>query len=346
MSEDNLEQYHKLKRFTHYVRWMQEQDLDCVGIVSAPKGFGKSTLKIQLIRMYAVEFSLACTSCGHKYYTTKQVISKQGGDFNKQSIREPCPECGSQSTTETEFDITDVLAYDNPEVRELIRDLPAFGQILADEGVRFIMAEDWNKSENKATKRQLAQMRPKHLSLWVGIQKFSWVDSKVRDDMATFWIRILNRGLAVVLEPDLGEAKDSWHLDEFRELLGHYNYRTSADELRRRADRIVEEHPCGFDMVHWPDVPDPIYDEYLKIRNEKAFQKQATSDFTQKDLAKVMAYNLHRRWDDIEQEVDGNRGGMTLRTLASEVFRHPETEESLVSPGTLSKWNSQIESES
>jgi len=342
----SLRQHRKLRKFTHYVRWIQEQDLDCIGIVSAPKGFGKSSLKIQLIRSYAAEFALTCTECEYKFYTTKQVITQSGEDFNKDNIGEPCPECNAESTTEVPFDIKDVLAYDNPEVRELIRELPPFGQILADEGVRFIMAEDWNKAENKATKRQAAQMRPKHLGLWIGIQKFSWVDSKIRDDMATFWIRILNRGLAIILEPDLGEHKDSWHLDEFRELLGSYNYRTSRQTLERRADKIIEEHPCAFDTLTWPDVPDDIYDEYLEIRNEKAFQKQAVSDFTQKDIGKLAAFNVYTRWDSIVDAVSSNRGDdMTYRTLAEEVFVHPDTGEKIVSAGTLSKWNSHVEEE-
>jgi len=189
-------------------------------------------------------------------------------------------------------------------------------------------------------------MRPKHLSLWLAVQKFKWIDSKYRDDMTMFWLRILRRGLAVVLEPDLGEYGDSFHLDDFTDLLGSYNYRTSKAELRRRADKIIEHHPCGFDKISWPDCPDSIYDEYLELRNEKAFEAKAASDFTQKDLAKLVAWNLSQRWDEVKEKAEKNRSGdMTLRTLASEVFRHPGSGEQLVSPGTLSKWNKHVREE-
>ena len=319
----------KLSLFVWYLRWMQEQDLDVFIITSSPKGFGKSSFIIQTARLYLKTFGMRCKKCGYEWVYSGKVFGRDtfsyGNDFSTVHFSENCPRCnGSDVVAGVELDFMKYLAYDNEEVQERIFTLPPYSPLLGDEGVRFLMAEDWNKSENKAMKRLFAQMRTKHLIVFANIPKFKWIEGKYRDDMATFWVRVIVRGLVVVLQPDLGEADDSWHLDEFKKLLGSYFFFTPREVMVERIERLVRKHPCAFDYFSFPPVPEELYAKYLEARNKKAFERKKKEIVGSKDLAKIAAYNLRYRWDEIVEHVEKARGKrVTIKIMRELVFAHP-----------------------
>lgn len=360
--------YEKLSSFVIYVRLMQERDLDVFAITSAFKGGGKSTSNIQCARKYIQAFGLKCADCNHEWVytgrcdacrknkTTKlckdcssALKSVKGEMVVREDLSEACFKCGSLNNKRVkELNFEKYLAYDNTEIYDMIHDLPDFSPLLGDEGVRIIMAEDWNTPEAKRLKRLVAQMRTKHLFFLVNIQKFQWVEGKYRNDMTTFWIRLLKRGLAVFLQPDLGENVDSWHLKEFNELLGSYNYLTTDEELTEKAELLKRKHPCVFDYFRVPDLPKEIYDEYLAIRNKKAFErKELETNIDQKDAGKIAAFNLINNWGKITDAVNAGRFDRpTLKILESEVFCHPKTGENTVRYTTIRNWVDEIGSAS
>jgi len=334
--------YEKIKNFVIYCRWMQENDLDVLSITSSAKGFGKSSFIIQVGRIYMLTFGLKCNKCNHEWvYTGKALLSK---NKIKENFHEPCPKCKSEFISKVKkFDFMKYLAYDNDEVMDKIYDLPSYSPILPDEGVRFMMGEDWAKSESKALKKLFAQMRTKHLLIFTNIPKFRWLDSKYRNDMATFWVRILKRGMAVLLHPDLGESDDPWHIKKFQDYLGHYNYWTSKDEIDRRVNKLMK-HPCVFDFFMIPKVPDDIYKEYLIARDKKAFErKNDTVIIDQKMAAKVAAYNMLNNWEEILDNIKKSRKKKpTLQILEQSVFKNPKNNDLLVKYQTLSTWTKEI----
>jgi len=339
--------YEKLRKFIIYMRWMQEKDLDVLTIISSPKGFGKSSFIIQCARMYNSIFGLSCKGCNQEWiYTGKAINPKGKGIFAiKDNLYEPCPKCkGTQVGKPKKFNFDLYLAYDNIEVREKVFDLPPYSPILADEGVRFMMGEDWMTSESKQMKKLFAQMRTKHMLVFANIPRFRWVDSKYRNDMTTFWVRIMFRSFAMVLQPDLGEAKDPWHLKDLEKLMGNYQYFTSEEQLTRIADKLVRKHPCCFDYFKFPKVPNEIYKEYLIARNKKAFERRdETQQIDQKQLAKIVTYNLMQNWEQILGAVKSSKKkSPTLKILEQFAFVDPNSQEPVVTHMTISNWNKEI----
>lgn len=336
--------YEKLTQFVLYCRAMQEADLDALCVTSSPKGFGKSSFMIQMGRYYMKIFGLVCNNCRHEWvYTGKALIPGKYGEIKiKDNLFQPCPKCHSGNIRKVdELDFMKYLAYDNDDVRDLIYDLPDYCPILPDEGVRFLMGEDWMLTESKMMKKLFAQMRTKHRLLFTNIPKFKWLDSKYRNDMTTFWVRILNRGLALLLQPDLGENDDPWHMKELQKMLKDYFYFTKREDLIERAELLVKKHPCVFDYFMIPKVPEPIYNRYLLARDAKVFEKESKEiQLDQKEIAKIAAWNISNNWEKIAGAVkmQSRFGKPTLKMLESFVFNHPKTDEPIVRYTTIRNW--------
>lgn len=339
--------YEKLTQFIKYIRYMQEQELDVLTNTTAPKGFGKSSGGIQFSRKYVQLFGLDCNTCKHQWMTTKQVIGS--GEYGElkivTSIIQPCPKCKSVDVTPVkEIDFNRYLVYDSDELYDVIFDLPEFSPILPDEGARFMMGEDWMKSENKKMKKLFAQMRTKYMVLFTNIQKFAWTDRKIKDDMTTFWVRILRRGLVVLLQPDLSETDDPWHMKEFQKLMGSYHYLTPDEEIKKMADRLYEKHPCVFDYFFFPKVPDDIYAKYKAARDKKVFERKFKEEaIDQKDLGKIAVWNLINRWPELIGAVKMSRFDRpTYKMLEEFVFSDPKSNEHIVAYTTIRNWQADI----
>lgn len=339
--------YEKIDQFVLYMRWMQEKELDIFAITTAPKGFGKSTAGVQFARSYVKKFGLTCLKCNHSWmFTGSALIAGEYGEFKvRDNLHEPCPKCKNTEIERTrKFNFMTYLSFDLDEVRKMIYDLPPFSPLLPDEGVNFMMGEDWNVYENKEMKKLVALMRTKRLMVLTNIQRFKWTDSKYRNDMSTFWIRILRRGHAILLQPDLGEADDPWYLKDFQKLLGSYFYFTSDDELDKKADKIVARHRCAFDHFRIPPLPEEIYKEYLKARTAKVFtRKDKDQTIDQKQLAKISAYNFIHRWEEIKGAIKiGRFERPTLKILEEFIFSDPKSKEHVVRYTTLRNWINEI----
>lgn len=334
--------YEKLDSIILYMRAMQEKEFDIILNCTAPKGFGKSSGNIQMALKYLKTFGLTCTSCKHEWvYTGKAIIHSGSGMQLRQDMFQPCPKCSSHSVQRVNnIDFMRYLAYDNDDVRDKVYDLPMFSPILADEGVRFMMGEDWMRSESKEMKKLFAQMRTKGMIVLTNIQRFKWTDSKYRNDMTTFWVRILKRGLAILMQPDLGEKDDPWDLKLFDKLLGSYFYFTSDRELEKKAEKIVNKHPCAFDWFYIPKVPEELYQRYKAARDKKVFErKKQVESIDQREIAKIVAYNLTERWDQIMGAIKMSRFKKpTFKILEEFVFSHPESSDNIIRYTTIRNW--------
>lgn len=341
--------YEKIREWVLWCRAMQEFDLDVTAVTTSPKGFGKSSLIIQGARIYIEIFGLYCQACNYEWmYNKKCIVQKKGGGFELRhtNLYQPCPKCGSTNIIKPKkINFGLYLAYDSDEVKEKIHELPEYSPLLPDEGVRFMMGEDWMKTENKDMKKLFAQMRTKHLFLLTNIQKFKWTDSKIRNDMTTFWIRILKRGFAILMQPDLGETDDPWHMKDFEKSLGQYFYMTPSDELLERAHKLKETHPCVFDYLSIPKVPDDIYADYLKIRNQKAFERKMQEDLIdQKQIAKIASWNIINNWDQVKGAVQMSRFDKpTFKILEEFVFTDPITSDHIVRYTTIRNYVNEID---
>lgn len=300
--------YENMHKLVKYFREIQVKDDNDVFVgVTGRKGCGKSTLSIQLSRAYVKQY------------------------FN-----------------EDYFSIRKYVAYNNKDVFDKMYTLPKFSPIPGDEAIRFAWSRDWNKSDNKDLTRLSTQIRPKKHILFMNIPKLSWIDKAYREGMIDIWIWIHSvveegekKSYAMVFEPDDNQGyTDSWHLKELKKAKGRIKRIgrfTDIDKLYN----IVKRHPCFLDVFSYPKLPDEIYEDYLKIRQQKVMEGGA--EFVDsKEIGKIICYNLFKNWDIFSGKINETRfKKATYRTIA-DLSYDPARKRPLVQYTTIKNWIDEV----
>src|SRR3990167_10278696 len=118
------------------------------------------------------------------------------------------------------------------------------------------------------------------------------------------WACIPTRGYAVIFRPDNNPGeKDRWHLKEFTKYRHRIDQFTDIDKIYQ----MVQSHKCFFEMITFPQVPQDIYDRYLEVRQQRTFKDIGEKFVMQKDLGKIMAYNIKYKWNILIEAVNKSR---------------------------------------
>jgi hypothetical protein len=159
------------------------------------------------------------------------------------------------------------IAYTNADLMRKIKLLPDFSPLIADEAVRFVSSEDWNKKENKELKKFLAQVREKHMFFILCFpMKIKKVDKVYLDSFVNYWLEVYERGYTAVFVPDKNPVFDSWRLDSFKNI-GTYNEFTPISVVEER----LKKHPNFWKFLFIPKVPDSIYKSYKEYREANVY---------------------------------------------------------------------------
>lgn len=241
---------------------------------------------------------------------------------------------------ESYFSCRKYIAYDNEEILNKYYNLDEYSPLIADEAARFAMSEDWNKAINKEVKKVTAQLRPRHLIFLMNIPNFAWLDAKYRDELVSVWAWIPTRGYAVIFRPDNNPGeKDRWHLKDFTK----YRHRIDQFTDIEKISNMVSSHKCFFDLVKFPKVPEEIYEQYLKLREQKTFIESSDQFVMQKDLAKVMSYNLKYNWNRLMEAVQkGKFERPTYRMISDILFNDPIKNIKLAKYITIRNWVNEV----
>lgn len=210
-----------------------------------------------------------------------------------------------------------------------------------DEAVRFAAASEFNKTESRELKKLVAVIRPKHYWIFFNIPAFGWIDSKYRESMSSFWLRMIDRGTGIMFEKDKGECKEAYHVDELQELMGTVKFFTPVDKIKRK----VMKHPCYFDTFTFPELPENVYREYELVRNAINLRREIEkAEISNKDIGKIVCYNLLNNWDRIASFIQRSKDSrITYQILSQEILVDPVTQKSLASDQTLRLWVQSIE---
>lgn len=251
--------------------------------------------------------------------------------FSIQCVREYIREYFGESS----LDIRKYMAYDNDEVLDKVFNLPEYSPIIADEASRFAMGEDWNKAESKEMKKIMAQVRTRHLIVFLCLPEFLWLDKKYRDDMVTHWAWIPTREHSMIFEPNDNPGEpDVWDLKKFAKA-GYLSKWTPIEKIVR----VVSKNKCFKFDVQFPKVPAPLYERYLKLRDQKILEEKGQDYVSQKDVAKVMAWNLKHRWDEIADDVElGRFDKPTYKMMSDRLLIDPRTSSIIAGGSTVRNW--------
>jgi len=334
-------------------------------IVSGDKGTGKSTASMLLSREYIDLFGFTCPVCGADFYKNiYERILKPDGTY--EFILHPkvaddtawieCPieyshnlktgtktkerGCGHlfkfSQRKKPKWTAEKYIAYDNKDMFNKIFKSPKYSPIIADEAVKFAAGMYHNKADSKALKELFTMIRPKNFWFFFCIPEFQWIDSKYREHMSNYWLRMIERGTAVLFEKDKGEAPEKFHIKRLQEIMGTVRYFTPMDKIKRN----LRKHPCYFDTFKFSELPEKMYSDYEIVRNSINLQRQVEEmELSNKDVAKIMTYHLMKNWDRIKIAVDRSRDGrLTYEIVLNEMMINPVTKQNLVSQVTMRNW--------
>lgn len=296
--------YENIRKLVRLCRKIQEvDDADVFFAVSGRKSSGKSSFGIQFSKDYVQDY-----------------------------FGENC------------FNIRKYFCYNNKQVDEKIHTLPKYAPIIGDEAIRFAWSREWNKAENKDLVKFSTQVREKHHILFLNIPKIVWIDKAYREGLVSLWAWIhstiengTKKSYAIVFEPDENQGQtDSWHLKKFINEGKEYRIGRSTDI--EKIYKLVRNHPCFMDIFQFPKVPDDIYKEYQELKVFYAMEKgQEYTD--QRQMGKVMSYNLMRNWDDFQKSISQGRFTRpTYRIIADMLTREPDSKKPLVQHTTIRNW--------
>lgn len=228
------------------------------------------------------------------------------------------------------------IAYDAQGLIDLLFNAVEYSPIIADEAFQILGGQNHNRAENKYLKEVLNNARPKKHLMFYCIPEVTWLDSKLREGMSSFWIRMIERSEAVLFEKDKGESKDKYHMKELEKIFGTVKFFTPMGKIKRN----LRKHPCFFDTLQVPRIPDKIYNDYEMYRNSVLLQRQVEElSLSNKDIAKIMSWNLMNNWDRIKLEVNKSKESrMTYSILQKEVLSDPVSRKSLASEPTIRNW--------
>jgi len=230
--------------------------------------------------------------------------------------------------------IKNSIAYDNEDIKNKIYNLPPYSVVHADEGLRFLMASDWAKTENKELKKLVAQCRTKHLIFLICIPTFGWVDKKYRNDMCNYWIRLMTRGSALVCIPIISEQDDPWGLKSFSETLGQYTFLTSRNEIEVKINKLLK-HPNVRDRINIPKVSEKAYSYYLLYRDAIALQKYKEEEEKEKDNANredIIIYNVRNNFKGF---IEWGKRSPTYKEIVEVLYKDPVTGQPVITENNL-----------
>ncbi len=302
--------YENLTQFVELLRAIQvKDDNDVIIGVTGRRGSGKSSFAIQVARRYV-----------EKYFG------------------------------ETNFDVKRYIAYNNEDVMEKIHTLPKYSPLIGDEAVRFAWSREWNKTDNKELAKLTTQIRTKKFIFFMNIPKLAWIDSVYREGMLDIWIWVHatftsegKKSYSLMFEPDDNQGEgDSWHMSLLREGKKKKRRRIGRFTDIEKVIKLINHHPCFVDSFVFPKVPTDIYERYLKVRNERAFER--TNEFiSQKDAAKIIIHNFKNQWLKIQEVVGEARAKLPTNKIISDILSYDHTRKKITLPqDTVRTWINEI----
>jgi hypothetical protein len=177
------------------------------------------------------------------------------------------------------------IAYNNSDMMRKIALLNKFEPIVADEAVRFALAAEWAKKENKELKKKLAEVRTKHLLFILCFPlKIQKVEKNYLESFTNYWVDLYARGKGAIYVKDKNPVNDTWRMKDFKNV-GSYTEFTSAEQIRDK----LKKHPNFWKMIKFPKPSKKLYDKYLAVREKNVYDDQnVMSSVTKEDIHKAL----------------------------------------------------------
>ncbi len=167
------------------------------------------------------------------------------------------------------------IIYDDdlPSILDRIKSIPPYSPLIFDEGGRIILAEDWNRKENKAIKKLFAEIRTKHLLVIINSPfAIEQIDKKYLTNFIDYWVHLWGKGIATIFRKNLNPLNKGFALEILKRILPEYIPEiTSLREYVKQLRPYLIRHPCYFGELFWTKIDDQLYKKYQILRDEAVY---------------------------------------------------------------------------
>jgi len=264
---------------------------DAFALIEQDKGFGKSTLAIQLAKKWVN-------------------IAKQYLDYK------------------LSFDYKTHIVYDDnvDDILEKVNSLPQYSPVIFDEGARIILAENWNTKAQKKIKQLFGEIRTKHLFVIINFPfSIEDVDKKYLKSLIDYWIHIWGFGYSTIIRKNLRPLMKGFALEYLDKILpGYIGEITSKREFASLLN-ILNSHPGFYSPLYWIQLGKKEYELYKKYRDHAVYRRESRiedesiSDRFKKQKLKLI---MELKNNDYTNEKIGKILGMSQSAISQFISRN------------------------
>ena len=237
----------QMKKFSYLAAYRNNNDWDTFMAVTGDKGTGKSNYAIQQARVYV--------------------------DVMKE-----------KHNIDVDFDPVENIVYSSTkkEIFDKVNNTQNKGVIIFDEAARFILGEDWNSKESKASKKMWGEIRTKNLFvIFVLPFNFTSIDSKYRRSLINFWVDCIFRGSGLIFEKTRNGFFAKKLYNEcyvgFVKWSDGVNKKSRKKWINKIENAIYNNAGISNSYqgtITWNKMPKSIEQIYYKHRDEKVYEEK------------------------------------------------------------------------
>ena len=172
---------------------------------------------------------------------------------------------------DSNFDLDKNIAYlpTTAEVEDKFKGLKSEQVLVVDEAIKALYKLRFmDKMQARINTMYATERKQRKVTLLL-IPRFTDLNEFFRNDRVQFWIHVVDRGTAVAFVKDKVNifGSDRWHLKEEYKRICIATYKKKFAEITTEEIlKIYEKSQHYWFTFHFPQLPDEVEDEYLRLR--------------------------------------------------------------------------------
>lgn len=188
-----------------------------------------------------------------------------------------------------------------PDEKEVLLEFNALRRYqvyILDEAIKVMFKHEWHSKLQQVLMKMFATERWQNKIVFICVPSFWDLSANFRNERINMWIHIPERGHAFVYQKDDDKDNkfDPWLSEEAlkakEKALKHYHNMSSiSKEKRYHIERRLRNYVCE---IKFPDLPDEIKKEYLKLKEESR-KKMNIADSSPLSMREQKYYSAIRK---------------------------------------------------
>lgn len=225
--------------------------------------------------------------------------------------------------TDEKFNLDKNIAYlpTTNEVEDKFTDLDSKQMLIIDEAIKaFYKLRFMDKMQTRVNTMYATERKQRKNTL-LCIPRFTDLNEFFRNDRVNFWIHVVSRGVAVVFVKDKLNlfGSDRWHMaEEYKRIMSTTFKTRFCDITPEDALKIYQKSKLFWFSFAFPQLPEEVEDEYLRLREEYNLlpaAKTLESDERKRHVLNLIKLNKERNLGLMQKDI-ASMAGMSEGSLS------------------------------